>query len=201
MGWLFMRNLEGHPTPKAYLDDQFTFARPEVQCRVLASAMVGTRTYYAAVEQVTTMTGAREVCAVVCLVRYYLRDPEGYVFGYKEMSEHAGPCEATCPAKVLDLLSPTDNANALGWRARCWANIAQRRAQRAKPVPRPGEIVVLAQPLLFRDGRTVARFEAVRRPGRTRGLVYRSAEGVLYAIPRLKACGYSIEPGPLLRSP
>ncbi len=198
MGWLFMRNLEGHVTPKAYLDDQFTFARAEVQCRVLASAMVGTRTYYAAVEQVMSATGAPEVCGVVCLVRYNRRDLEGYIFGYKEMSEHAGPCEATCPTKVLDLLSPTDNANALGWRARCRANIAQRRARQSKPVPRPGQIVVLAQPLLFRDGATLARFEAVRRPGRTRGLVYRSAEGVLYAIPHLKVCDYIIEPGPLV---
>ena len=28
MGWLFMRSLGGHATPKAYLDDQFTYERP-----------------------------------------------------------------------------------------------------------------------------------------------------------------------------
>jgi hypothetical protein len=31
MGWLYMPNLKGHKTPKAYLDDQFTFAGEHAQ--------------------------------------------------------------------------------------------------------------------------------------------------------------------------
>ena len=41
MGWLFMRSLGGHATPKAYLDAQFTYERPEGRSRVLASRLVG----------------------------------------------------------------------------------------------------------------------------------------------------------------
>jgi hypothetical protein len=37
MGWLYMTNLKGHKTPKAYLDDQFTFAGEHAQLRVLRS--------------------------------------------------------------------------------------------------------------------------------------------------------------------
>ncbi len=194
MGWLFMRSLEGYATPKAYLDAQFTYARPEGTARVLRSALVGLTTYYAAVEHIRTSDGEREVWALVCLVRYNRRDREGFIFGYKDMSESMGPSEDSCPAAVLDLLTPTDSAYALDWRARCRARLAERAAQRAKTAPRPGDVVVLAEPLRFRDGTSHTRLQAVRIPGR-RGNVYRSAAGWLYRIGRIKALDYTLEPG------
>lgn len=201
MGWLFMRSLEGHATPKAYLDHQFTHARDDLRSRVLASALVQMRTYYAAVERVTPSTGAREVWAAVCLVRYNRRDREGYIFGYKDMEESMGPCEDRCPARVLDLLTPTDNAYALGWRERCRARIERQAHLNAKPTPRPGDVLVLGEPLAFRDGRRLARFQAVRAPGRSRGVVFRSAQGGLYRISNLKTYDYVLEPGPLTPEP
>ena len=195
MGWLFMRSLGGHATPKAYLDDQFTYAREDRRSRVLASGLVAMRTYYAAVEHVSVSTSAREVWALVCLVRYNRRDREGYVFGYKDMEESMGPCEDACPAKVLDLLTETDNAYALDWRSRCRARLADRAIQNARPLPRPGDVLILAEPMLFRDGRRLSRFEAVRWPGKARSLVYRSDAGGLYRIPKLKDRAYVIEPG------
>ena len=57
MGWLYMRSLEGHATPKAYLDAQFTYARDTGRSRVLASSLVGRRTHYAAVEWIPAGTG------------------------------------------------------------------------------------------------------------------------------------------------
>ncbi len=106
MGWLYMSSLKGHAGPRSYLDNQFTYERDGLRSTVLASALVRMRTYYAAVEHVRDGQ-APEIFAVVCLVRYNPRDREGYVFGYKEMSEHMGPVEAECPAAVLDLLTPT----------------------------------------------------------------------------------------------
>ena len=196
MGWLFMRSLGGHPTPKAYLDDQFSYAREEHRSRVLVSGLA-MRTYYAAVEHIIVSTGAREVWALVCLVRYNRRDREGFIFGYKDMAESMGPYEDACPARVLDRLTATDNANALDWRSRCRARLTERAVQKAKPVPRPGDVVILAEAMLFRDGRRLSRFRAVRLPGRTRGVVFRSAEGGLYRISGLKTRDYVIEPGPL----
>ena len=113
MGWLYMRSLAGYATPKAYLDAQFTYDRDTGSSRVLASSLVGRRTYYAAVEWVPAASGEREVWGLVCLVRYNPRDREGLVFGYKDMSESMGPCESECPARILDLLTATQNTYAL----------------------------------------------------------------------------------------
>ena len=77
MGWLYMQSLKGHSGPRQYLDAQFTFERPEATSKVLRSALVGMRVYYAAVEQIRIATGEREVWALICLVRYNPRDPRG----------------------------------------------------------------------------------------------------------------------------
>lgn len=196
MGWLFMRSLGGHASPKAYLDAQFTYVQPEGHSRVLASRLVALRTYYAAVEHVMVDTGSREVWGLVCLVRYNPRDREGYVFGYKTMSESMGPVEDACPADVLDLLTPTENAFVLDWRARCRARLAERQAIRAKPAPRPGQLVVFAAPIRFRNGRSFTELRAVRLPGRARGLVFEAQDGGLYRIPGFKALDYAIAPAP-----
>ena len=83
MGWLYMRSLGTHAGPREYLDAQFTFETAESRCRVLRSALVRLRTYYAALERVRA-DGDRQVAAIVCLVRYNPNDREGYVFGYKD---------------------------------------------------------------------------------------------------------------------
>ena len=74
MGWLYMQSLKGHSGPRQYLDAQFTFERPEATSKVLRSALVGMRVYYAAVEQMRIDSGEREVWALICLVRYNPRD-------------------------------------------------------------------------------------------------------------------------------
>ena len=78
MGWLYMRSLQGHDGPGAYLDAQFTYEREETTSKVLKSAFVTPRVYYAAVECVTKATGERVVWALVCLVYYNPRDREGF---------------------------------------------------------------------------------------------------------------------------
>jgi hypothetical protein len=125
MGWLYMKSLKGHGGPTQYLDNQFTC---ECRSRVLRSALVNGRVYYAAVEHVRKDGGTREVFAVVCLVDFNPGDLEGYIFGYKDMVETMGPYESACPQPILDLLTPTDNAYANEWRARCRAAIAERAA-------------------------------------------------------------------------
>ena len=68
MGWLYMKSLKGHSGPRQYLDAQFTVERADTISKVLRSALVGMRVYYAAFEHVLSATGAREVWAAVCLV-------------------------------------------------------------------------------------------------------------------------------------
>ena len=192
MGWLFMQSLKGHETPKAYLDAQFTYARPDSTVRVLKSALVGLRTYYAAVEHLTT-GGERSVFAVVCLVRYNPRDREGYVFGYKDMEESMGPYECDCPAQILDLLTPTDAQHALQWRARCRENAAARRAKAAKPSPRAGQVIVFDEPLSFSDGRSFQRLEVIANPRSHRTVLFRApSSSSLYRIPNIKSRSYRL---------
>lgn len=197
MGWLYMQSLGGHYGPRAYLDAQFTYDRPDVSSRVLRSALVAMRTYYAAVELVRD-DRPREVFALVCLVRYNPRDREGYVFGYKDMDEGMGPNESDCPEAILDLLTPTDRPYAVAWRARCRANAAARRALSAKPKPRPGQTVVFDVPLHFADGQNLDRFEVVANPRSHRTVLFRDPRcGGLYRIPGVKRRDYRlIDPPP-----
>jgi len=141
----------GHPTAKAYLDAQFTYERAGDDggsrgLKVLASSCPGNRVYYAATQVMTDGVGG-EIFAIVCLVKWNPRDKEGYIFGYKDMEESMGPYEAECPAHILDLLSPTDNANAIDWRARCRARL-ERRGRKLED----GDRIRLPSPQKFTDG-------------------------------------------------
>lgn len=191
MGWLYMQSLGSHSGPRAYLDDQFTYTADSVRSTVLRSALVRMRAYYAAVEQLRDGQ-LREVFAIVCLVRYNPRDRDGYIFGYKDMDETMGPCEAECPVAILDLLTPTVNAHATQWRARCRA-AAEIRATR--PRLRNGWTLVFDEPLAFTDGSRHQRLKVAIDPSRPRAIRFRSSDGDgLYRIGNLGRLRYTIEP-------
>ncbi len=193
MGWLYMQSLGAYYGPRQYLDAQFTYQRDDVTSKVLRSALVRMRTYYAAVEYVQLATSERTIFAAVCLVRYNPRDREGYIFGCKDMDESMGPCESECPEAILDLLTPTDSQYANEWRGRCRANAATRRAIARRPSPRPGQTIVLDQPLSFRDGRTLDRFEVVVNPCSHRTVLFRAPDtGGLYRITNVKRRTYRV---------
>lgn len=97
------------------------------QYTVLDTAIVNLKTFYAAVERIDKTSGAREVWAAVFLLGYWRSGNEN--FGWKDMDETMGPVEAQCPERILDLLTPTDNENALDWRARCRAYHAARKSR------------------------------------------------------------------------
>src|SRR3546814_6819551 len=101
-----------------------------------------------------------EIFAIVCLVRWNPRAKDGYIFGYKDMDETMGPCEADCPARILDLLTPTDKEYAREWRARCCANLERRARQLAD-----GDRIRLPEPMTFSDGSVLQEF-IVARSGR-----------------------------------
>lgn len=182
MGWLYKTSLDGHSGPRAYLDAQFTYERAERHVRVLRSALVQLRTWYAAVE-IVDRDGTREVIAAICLVRYDPRDRDGYIFGYKDMDEGIGPCEAECPAAILDLLTPTERPYASERRSRCRANLARRSA---RPRLRDGDTLIFAQPLHFADGSRHDRLTLVVDPRWPRRLRFRAPGSAgLYRVARL----------------
>ncbi|ESQ79256.1 antirestriction protein [Asticcacaulis sp. YBE204] len=191
MGWTFHMTMGGHRTPKAFLDAEFTWSNDQADNRVLRSSVVG-RVYYAAVERISRIDGARIVFAVVTLFRHTPKNREDYVFGCKEMDETVGPCERRCPSVILELLTPTQHEYAVCWRADCRTNLATTAAQRRKPRPSEGDIVELAEALRFTDGAKLTRFQAVHRYGR-RQLVYASLEnGGLYRLSGLSKRAYTL---------
>lgn len=183
MGWLSMprASMGANPTPKQYLDAQFTYEQPEAEgqpghgFRVLASSYHDA--YYAAVQRYDA-NGPGETFAVVCLVRWNPRAADGYVFAYQDMDETCGPHQVRCPLKVLELLSPTDHPYALDWRRRCHETL-----QRRKPLPPDGALLRFAQPITFSNG-TSYQFMRVKRDGRTITLTSRDGHGH-YKVSRL----------------
>lgn len=194
MGWLYMTSLNGFAGPRQYLDAELTDETPEHRSKVLRSALVGMRVYYAAVERIHTAGAMREVWAAVCLVRYNPRHREGHIFGYKDMSESMGPCERDCPEAILDLLTPTENDYARQWRVNCRTRAADRRVQSKKPMPRPGQIIVFDQPIDFTDGNTLDRFEVVANPSSHRTVLFRAPDfsSLLYQIQNVKKRSYQL---------
>ena len=193
MGWLFMpfTSMGGHTSAKSYLDAQLTYERTLEDgstpgLRVRASSCPGNRTYYAAAQELVGGVPG-DVFAVVCLVRWNPRSRDGHQFGYKDLSENMGPCEADCPAAILDLLTPTDNQHALDWRARCRVNLA-RRARKLSD----GDRIRLPEPMSFTDGHIAQEFVVWKRGRR---LVLRDPEsGGFYRISRLMERAWSIVP-------
>ena len=99
-----------------------------------------------------------------------------YNYGRKEMDETAGPFYYDCPDRILDLLTPTTNAYALEWRAKCRAKNA---AKATRPKVKAGDTIRLAEPLSFGDGYTGDTFTYVS------GSVFRATGQVnRYRIPR-----------------
>jgi hypothetical protein len=137
---------------------------------------------YAAVETVRVADGAREVWAAVILLRYSRAKDDPYPFGTKELEESMGPRECGCPARILDLLTPTTNAWALEWRAACRARLDRSRTHR---MPKPGTRVRFESPMRFSNGLSEKEFTVVELLVRGRKQrVLAGADGGYYRISR-----------------
>ena len=150
MGWISTYKPKGEPILDFFIREGiFTWSEdcPNTY-RVLDSALVNMRTFYAAVEQINKETGKRTVWAAIVLVRHYPKDPR-YNISWKDMDEGCGPYETNCPERILKLLTPTDNDYALGWRAACWGNIEKRKARKSLP---PGTVLKYGGNLLTIEG-------------------------------------------------
>lgn len=195
MGWLFMsrHHMRGFHSPKAYLDDQLTSApdpaRGRTQgYRVLKSVWSGSE-YYAAIEYYDDAGHVEPAFAVICLVRWNPKSASGEHFGYKDMDEGAGPCEANCPASVLDLLGPPRNEYAAEWRQRC----RQRLSLLRRPKPEVGDLLIFAEDIHFGDVHSGRRFRMIDN---SRRALFRGVDGGLYQIRRYMEKNWCLVPAP-----
>lgn len=187
MGWTTDIDLPTGSTLKAEIDKLLNFENGEHRSKVLASSIVSS-TYYAAVEQRGT-NGFHAIFAAVILTSASKNRYGERSWGYKDMSEDMGPYRYDCPARILDLLTPTENETALQWRASC--RQALQRKSRCKTL-KAGMVVKLHHPMKFTDGAEIDTFKIVERLF-TRGFAFDHG-GRLYKPSKaaLIATGYDV---------
>ena len=193
MGWVttceYERCKEFY-TVREYLDRRFACDRPEFpRFEILDSALIRNAEYYAAVRRTDRATGEKIVFALIAEVSYKPSDPEGHTLGWKDMSETSHPFLYNCPQRILDLLDPTENENALAWRKECHAVRERIRASRKTFVH--GAVVEFEQPLRFAGGIHRSRFTVERQK---RKLRFRAEDGTLCRIPSVETISCRVTP-------
>ena len=199
MGWLFMSRggMAPFATPKTYLDNQCTYSPDpakgrETGLRVLKST-VRSSAYYAACQSYDA-DGPRETFAIICLIKWNPGARSGEEFGYKDMDETMGPFNFDCPASILDLLGRPGNDHAANWREQC----RQRLALTSRRKPRPGDTLVLPEPLTFTDGVAERSFRVAQSGKKT--VLRRMSDGIGVRISGLMTRAWTIVPAPALPS-
>ncbi len=125
----------------------------------------------------------RGVAAVVVLTRWVPKPADGCNFGYKDIDETWGPCETSCPERILKLLTPVDDLyeddrsrqTAQEWRDACWQRIQDRKA---RPTVHRGDVIEFAPGTYTAYNTTPFVYEG--RGGRFRA-AYRRDDGSMYA--------------------
>ncbi len=186
MGWLFMTlaGMGKHPTPKAYLDNQLNYEATDARSGlILRDSAVVERVYYAAI---SSTAAPDTISAVICLTKWNPRAADNMIFGYKDMDENSGPYNYGCPARILDLLTPTNYPHAIEWRAKCREQIALT----SRPKPTPGDRIRLAQPVKFSDGVTEQLFHISTQSGKQ--IIRRSSDNIRVTLPRLMKTSWQL---------
>ncbi len=154
MGWTYTRK-DKNTKIIDFFKEEFNSERGEV----VDCAVVARRTAYIAYRyKAGNLAG--HTFALVCLLDY--RNYDYCNFGYKDMDESMGPCEAECPERILNLLSPLSadvlkgSGYALEWRVKCYANLANKKTLKN------GDIIQFATPLHFTNGDVIQDFQVVK---------------------------------------
>jgi len=140
MGWT---SYKAHEYKRGRVDVKKELDQWIVGDNLADSALVGS-TYYAAVRD----RSEGRIFGLVALTSVNNKDPD-FNISVKLMDETMGPCQYTCPKRILDKLTPTDDEYALEWRNRCYEQIAEKNRQRRDPnslknLPEDTEIVFYA---------------------------------------------------------
>jgi hypothetical protein len=102
-----------------------------------------------------------------------------YNFGWKDMDESCGPFYYDCPGDILDMLTSTDNENALAWRAEC----RKRNTASAAVKLTAGVIVMFTEAIRFTDGFSATKFQV---DDARRGVVTPMVQSGLFAGSKYK---------------
>jgi len=186
MGWTTF-NKSKHISPSDYF--RSTFAN-EPNHELLDIAIVKRMTAYMAVR-------LKDTNEVICFVYLLTYDHKSYHnFGYKDMTEFCGPCQAECPKRILDLLTPLEDKEennwAIEWRKRCYAKIDKKASL---PKVKVGQIIKLEEPIGFTNGGEYQYFKKQERINRWVGMfIDKAGELVVsYSTVRFIASNFKYE--------
>lgn len=104
MGWTFTHREPGMTTEQFFRNEGLGGSGSTI----LKSAVVGNAFYAAMKNADDAKSEPGRVWAFVALITW---TSSYHNFGYKDMDERMGPNEASCPARVLDLLSPLEECD------------------------------------------------------------------------------------------
>lgn len=161
MGWTYM--VKPRESTSEWFKNTLTWtSEAGAVTRPLAVAIVARKEAYAAVETIRP-DGSREVWAAVFLLDFKPSARDGLTFGYKDMDESMGPNANRCPAKILDLLTPTDREYANAWRERCRERLALIEHNKLAH----GDVIKLDRHLNYQGYGEYDTFRANIRDGKT----------------------------------
>lgn len=103
---------------KRFFESQLSRVFGDIKCKVIECVIVG-KTAYIAMEQ--TCGDIREVHAEV--IPFTRVDEKYFNIEFSIIGDMLCPNYYDCPESILNLLTDTDNQNALVWRAKCRENI------------------------------------------------------------------------------
>ena len=167
MGWTFTNKPKGESV-KEFFSKEFNYENETSVGRVIDCSASLREAYLAYEIEKKNNGGQKEVVAIVCLIQY-TKDPY-YNFGYKDMDETMWPYYYNCPERILKLLTPTTNENALEWRKRCWENIERKKA---RPKFEVGDILEFEEPIEFSGGIKMKQLKVASK----RRLLFRDPNG------------------------
>jgi hypothetical protein len=160
------------------------FIRKQIECernKILAISLKGSVAYMAC--QYRDGDGKTHVYGLVCQLF-----KDGNDRGYKPVEETMGPFESDCPARILDLLTPTDSQYANEWRERC-----RNRAATKQGRPKVGQVIRFNAPLKFSDGSLESEFTISKKQYRGRNTtVYQGKNGRDYRITGINRMKYEV---------
>jgi hypothetical protein len=168
MGWTCTYKPKEQPLTEFFIDHGvFSWSGDNpYRYKVLDGALVNLSEYYAAVECTHKETGERRVWAAIILVTFHQDTYDN--FCYKDMDESVGPFVYNCPKRILDLLTPTDHAYAIGWREKCRQNLeAKTNGRKLIASLKIDSIIRMDNPIKFSDGYSSNELKVSRKEGKS----------------------------------
>ena len=163
MGWTFINKPDNI---KQFFTEMFEDDGDKIKYKVLDAKIVSLRTLYMAIEKT------------------YPESKDRDVFGLVVLLDMTCPYYFKCPKSILDLLTETQNENALKWRERC-------REYAMMTKPKAGQFVLLSHAVGLTEDKKDSLFR-VCKDNCNKTTYYAMEQKFLCRITAIKDIGYRV---------